>query len=719
MHKGIGAAPFAIVAALIIALAAGLWATQAAQAQDAGDLTLTFATDVAGTETGAGVDSTAAAAGIAFRGPTDRGSKVLVTTDVATPTGSYPLEITVTGPASLKASATLTTGTCTFVTATACTFDVHTTGDAGEFSVRGAAATGNLTDANINDPKTIKGQWVGPAVTVTVLKGAPANSAVNLDADSSDTTPDVKIATLFGSVSPSAVLGNFTAGLVADGDDSAEGNQPETGFLFQLTDSAGQAALALAADDRAAPRVRIITDSADEDVTLEFVAGTLSIPDTETNQLSEDGKTVYAQIGNESTLLAGTGYPALDAPRVLADPPTGKFRAGGLIAVALDGESVDLGDAALGRIVIDLPGGETIEHAIAVAGNPDADMSTVSAAGSPAHLGLGDGHKRTVSLRDANGTPVPGSAGVIVVAETKADPRDLYFADVAAKSGSPGDYTLTIWANEEQSDDIPDSTDTADEDESEVKGGIPDAGSRDAALGVHAFTVRINKLGSTTQVVKKTADADGNPLEAHIAGGITGLTVVGVTRGGDEVAIEDGAVQVPPFSTLQITVQAIGKDGLAPQNGSEVTPRDGTGGFAGGGTTGYVGKTNDAGEVTVTYGAGTVTQRVSFTGAGGSAVAALLVRVVDPDAPVDTGPVLYSLVDSASSTFVTWQGGDVASSVFENVADLVRVWKWTGTMWVGYNSNPAAPAGTKTNFTLSNNDIIYVVSNGPVSLSLG
>ena len=92
---------------------------------------------------------------------------------------------------------------------------------------------------------------------------------------------------------------------------------------------------------------------------------------------------------------------------------------------------------------------------------------------------------------------------------------------------------------------------------------------------------------------------------------------------------------------------------------------------------------------------------------------------MDPDAPVVTGPVFYSLIDRADSTFVTWQGGDVSSSVFENVASLVRVWKWTGAMWVGYNSNPAAPAGTKTSFTLSNNDIIYVVSNGPVTLSLG
>ena len=49
-------------------------------------------------------------------------------------------------------------------------------------------------------------------------------------------------------------------------------------------------------------------------------------------------------------------------------------------------------------------------------------MSSVSAAGTPVHLGLGDSHKRTVTLRDANGTPVPDSADLIVPAETKASP---------------------------------------------------------------------------------------------------------------------------------------------------------------------------------------------------------------------------------------------------------------------------------------------------------
>ena len=82
MQKGIGAAPFAIVAALIVALTVGFWATQSAQAVD-GDATAAFTgTITAPAESGATIDATAAKAGIAFRGPTDRGSKVEVTVSV-------------------------------------------------------------------------------------------------------------------------------------------------------------------------------------------------------------------------------------------------------------------------------------------------------------------------------------------------------------------------------------------------------------------------------------------------------------------------------------------------------------------------------------------------------------------------------------------------------------------------------------------------------------
>ena len=67
-----------------------------------------------------------------------------------------------------------------------------------------------------------------------------------------------------------------------------------------------------------------------------------------------------------------------------------------------------VGKGSIGVITIDLPGrGELFEHPFAIAGDPDADMSSVGAAASPVNLGPGDSHKRLVTLRDANGTPVP------------------------------------------------------------------------------------------------------------------------------------------------------------------------------------------------------------------------------------------------------------------------------------------------------------------------
>ena len=286
----------------------------------------------------------------------------------------YPLQVAVTGPASLSASSALTTGTCEATGSTdgtlGCVFSVYTTGEAGEFSVRASAATGRLTDASINAPKTIKGQWVGPAVSVEVLKKAPANTAVELDGDG-DGTNDATLTEVFGSVSPSALVGGFTAGLLGTKDASGTARTPsQAGFLFQLKDSAGQAVLALAASDRAAPRLRIITDSADKDVTLKFVRG-LSIPAVAATppNLAADAKSVYAAIGDESTL--GTLYPARDSAVNTGTGTDAVRDPSGLIAVALDPSTVARGKAALGRIMVDLSGGNTFEHAIAIAGDPN------------------------------------------------------------------------------------------------------------------------------------------------------------------------------------------------------------------------------------------------------------------------------------------------------------------------------------------------------------
>ena len=71
------------------------------------------------------------------------------------------------------------------------------------------------------------------------------------------------------------------------------------------------------------------------------------------------------------------------------------------------------------------------------------------------------------------------------------------------------------------------------------------------------------------------------------------------------------------------------------------------------------------------------------------------------------------------STFVSWQGGDASSAEFENVANLTIVWKWTGNAWFRYVSDPSVPASLKTDFALSNGDVLFVVSEGPVDITLG
>ena len=442
----------------------------------------------------------------------------------------------------------------------------------------------------------------------------------------------------------------------------------------------------------------MITDAGDD---LTLVEG-LSVP------TGDAGATVYLDIGDESDL--GALYPAL-VTTATGTPTTSD--AGGLIVVGLTG--VDPGDAALARIVLDLPGGGSVEHAVAIAGHPDADMSSVSAAGSPVNLGPGDSHKREVTLRDVNGTPVPGSASVISAAETDAKDQDLILSAASAKAGAAGVYEITITANSVEADDVDTNTDGSIADDEVV--GRRDTLTRDADVGFHAFSVTITQLGESPEdVVKKEADANGDPIQAHVGGPIAALSVTSVTNlGGDEI-LTNGEVTVNAYDLITITLTATDKDGNAPPNKSAVTPLAGTGFVGAGDAAANALETNDAGEVSVNYRAGTATQNLGFRSNGVGAQ--LLVRIAAAEAAVDEGPSTYSLVGGASSTYVSWNGGDASSSVFENVAGLVIVWKWTGTMWVGYTSSPSAPAATKTDFALSDGDVLYVVSNGPVDITL-
>ena len=97
----------------------------------------------------------------------------------------------------------------------------------------------------------------------------------------------------------------------------------------------------------------------------------------------------------------------------------------------------------------------------------------------------------------------------------------------------------------------------------------------------------------------------------------------------------------------------------------------------------------------------------------------LLLSLLAPTAPLGaTGPTTYTLADSAVSMFHTWQGGDATSAVFENVPDLKIVWKWQDETWLPYVPHPKAPSRTKTDYSLANGDTLYVISDGPVEITL-
>lgn len=89
--------------------------------------------------------------------------------------------------------------------------------------------------------------------------------------------------------------------------------------------------------------------------------------------------------------------------------------------------------------------------------------------------------------------------------------------------------------------------------------------------------------------------------------------------------------------------------------------------------------------------------------------------VVEPELPA-----LVQLSDGAVATFVAWTGGETtASQVFANVPNLTVVWKYDGTNWHSYQSAADAPAFLQSNFSLAPNDVLYIVTTGPVTVASG
>lgn len=760
MQKGIGAAPFAIVAALIIAMAAGFWATQPAQAA-AGDVGLVHGDMVgaafpdpsedtlpfgpAGRAFETNIDplpSVTAPTTVAeleaayardasnvFRGEIGRGAPSFAEfragvddsgtedPDVFTiDTGNaLSLMIEVGGEGSLSKTSSLSSVTCSpDATAGTCDFAVYSTGTPGGFSVTASGVAVSLRPTARGEV-TLNGQFVGSATSATVLTAPPATTGIRYDDDfGTDGSDDArKRGTIrtdhFGKISPANFRVGAVSGLTAPAADAPD----NVGYLFQLHDSADQVAMTVSAADRDAVLVTVTTD----------LGKAFQIAGTSLSNTGGANDLVYVGISQESGL--GANYPAVDSGTSGAPGDTG-----GLVAVGL-GTRTAADGGGMGRICVDVDadGACEAEVSFSAAGAVNGEMSSVSGIVSGAegnvNLAEGLGHVRVITLRDKDGIPINGLSGadaqITVTDKSEADGDHLLFdfgknakEALAAANERDAEADTTVTPN------IP-AVDGADNPASGAISSGKDGAyylgisANSATVGSHAFEVAI---GAGNAKATKTVDADGNPLEAHIASPVRGLAITSVTDLNDNelLAGNGGAASVNAGTSTLLTIEvtATGSDGLAPINGQTVNGlTTGVGRFVK-----EDGATNNAGTVSFQYVFGGDAKATSLIFSHEGGARAVLLVGVSGDAAVDDGPSVYSLVGSAGSTYVSWNGGDASSSVFENVAGLVIVWKWTGSMWVGYTSSPSAPAATKTVFGLSDGDVLYVVSNGPVDVEL-
>ena len=170
------------------------------------------------------------------------------------------------------------------------------------------------------------------------------------------------------------------------------------------------------------------------------------------------------------------------------------------------------------------------EHAFEISGTVDGAMSSVSGivSGGNGDVNLAEGaaHVRIVTISDKNGIPINGldvdSAQIEVKDTSEADGDHLVFA--FAKNADDAHAAAELReADAVEGDDNVDppveavfaAANPQDAAVSSGKDGAYPLGisASDDKVGTHSFSVTI---GIGHAKAKKTADADGNPLDAHI-----------------------------------------------------------------------------------------------------------------------------------------------------------------------------------------------------------
>ena len=371
--------------------------------------------------------------------------------------------------------------------------------------------------------------------------------------------------------------------------------------------------------------------------------------------------TVTAILGNLRQTVEVTFYGT--AKNLTAEPLQNSVEIGGDVYVVLT-VTDDAGNPVSGQVIEPLT-----SPAVEVAGPSDDAVLVVTEKNTPAadsaNDAVGVGYSKDLIRTAAQGGNIPACGDDNV--GFQASPSTEAFATDG--TNDKGQCVVHVMAPE-------DDASTANTDEA-------------ATRGMHTLNFEISatvKASATIEVAGKPASITTDALATVDPASVTEITVW---------VFDDDDVLV---GITAVKVRKVGGDGLIEdqgEDGSEMTA-DGQSKFT------FIAPSSvGTSEILIT--AGDVSHRV-------------MIAIGEPE---DTGPSIYSLVSGAGSTYVSWQGGDASSSEFENVAGLVVVWKWMGNAWVRYVSDPSVPASLKTDFALSNGDVLFVVSEGPVDITLG
>jgi len=450
-------------------------------------------------------------------------------------------------------------------------------------------------------------------------------------------------------------------------------------------------------------------------VTRGFVAGgniasiTISEPGTNDGFLSAGGVGTNPSQGRLITALDSAGRPAAQrsAQLTIAQTTTAALDFGVAATVALAATAAvgapQVSTVAAG-VLVEL--GSTGTYPLGISGN--ATVGAVTGAGT--YTFTVTATVATVVVGTAVTTvTISGAPSTGVLTSVTDNASTVVTADPAV--GINGLLTIVTTWTDAASNPVPNGSAL----------GIVAPGAV-TSLGVLTAATTSNDAGSITHTFVAGAASGIATLTFTLGTGVVQFSVeVGGTGGGVVDSLDASGELEDPLTVdalvgqqVQLTVIAMDGGVLMPNaiisfesNNASLSPS--------------LPSTNAAGEAS-TFVTSNVTGMVVVTAtAVTQGVGGVLIPVQGIDAVVfhvTFGSQTADLSTEAVATFIAWTFADSDSSIFENVAGLDAVWKWTGSEWVLYASDADAPSNLKTSFTLSSGDVLFIVTTAGVTVAI-